>query len=180
MNVVNKLKGSSCYLVGSMDASPDGGKGWRDDITPFLESLNIKVYNPCSKPIDIGINEQTARGEIQKLKDERRFDEIRTRYKSIRTVDLRMTDKADLIIFFLDLDRLTVGSWEEAFTANRAKKPVLFVIKQGDKSLYSNWLFWTFPHEFLFESWDELKQYLVNVDSGKDTRTFNRWYFFNN
>lgn len=173
----NKLRGTICYLVGFMDASPEGGRVWREELTPFLENMGVKVFNPYKKPIDIQIDEISAREDIQKMKDEGRFDEIRPKYKTIRTVDLRMTDLASFLIFYLDLDILTVGSWEEAFTANRAKKPVLFVVKQGKKK-FSNWGFWTFPHEFVFDNFDQLKQYLEGVDSGKDTRTFNRWFHF--
>ena len=38
----NKLQGMRTYLVGAMDRVPDGGVGWRNEITPKLKSLNIQ------------------------------------------------------------------------------------------------------------------------------------------
>ena len=32
-----------------MDRVPDRGVAWRDSITPFLESLNVVVFNPLKK-----------------------------------------------------------------------------------------------------------------------------------
>ena len=39
-----KLK---AYLIGAMEAAENLGAGWREDITPFLESLGFDVLNPC-------------------------------------------------------------------------------------------------------------------------------------
>ena len=46
----NRLKTQRVYLAGAMDRVVDRGTGWRDDITPFLEKLDIIVFNPISKP----------------------------------------------------------------------------------------------------------------------------------
>jgi nucleoside 2-deoxyribosyltransferase len=35
------------YLAGSIEYSPDLGKGWRAEITPLLESLGHQVYDPA-------------------------------------------------------------------------------------------------------------------------------------
>ena len=35
------------YLAGSIEYSPDLGKGWRVEITPLLESLGHRVYDPA-------------------------------------------------------------------------------------------------------------------------------------
>ena len=35
------------YLAGSIEYSPDLGKGWRAEITPLLKSLGHDVYNPA-------------------------------------------------------------------------------------------------------------------------------------
>ena len=35
------------YLAGSIEYSPDLGKGWRVEITPLLKSLGHDVYNPA-------------------------------------------------------------------------------------------------------------------------------------
>lgn len=35
------------YLAGSIEYSPDLGKGWRAEITPLLKSLGHRVYDPA-------------------------------------------------------------------------------------------------------------------------------------
>jgi len=35
------------YLAGSIEYSPDLGKGWRSEIGPFLRSLGDEVYDPA-------------------------------------------------------------------------------------------------------------------------------------
>jgi nucleoside 2-deoxyribosyltransferase len=35
------------YLAGSIEYSPDFGKGWRAEITPLLKSLGHEVYDPA-------------------------------------------------------------------------------------------------------------------------------------
>ena len=35
------------YLAGSIEYSPDLGKGWRAEITPLLKSLGHQVYDPA-------------------------------------------------------------------------------------------------------------------------------------
>src|SRR5215831_6917232 len=35
------------YLAGSIEYSPDLGKGWRAEITPLLKSLGHVVYDPA-------------------------------------------------------------------------------------------------------------------------------------
>jgi hypothetical protein len=35
------------YTAGAIEAASDKGKGWRDELTPFLENLNMEVLDPC-------------------------------------------------------------------------------------------------------------------------------------
>jgi hypothetical protein len=37
----------SVYLAGAMENANKLGAGWRKDLTPFLESLDLTVLNPC-------------------------------------------------------------------------------------------------------------------------------------
>ena len=53
----NKLQGMRTYLVGAMDRVPDGGVGWRNK--SHLLSLNIRVIDPCDKPISLQKKAQT-------------------------------------------------------------------------------------------------------------------------
>ena len=65
---MKRLKGQRVYLAGAMDRVVDRGKGWRQDITPFLESLEAVVFNPILKPTDIGLEDNTTHDHKTKLK----------------------------------------------------------------------------------------------------------------
>lgn len=174
---MNKLRGLACYAIGPMDRAPDGGVGWREDIGKFLRKRGVKFFNPCDKPCDMANENSENREYRAQLKQEGRWDELASLMKEIRAVDLRLVDKADFMVVNLDMSLHPVGSFEEIFWANRMKRPVLIYCPQGKASI-ADWLFAVLPHEMFFDSWADLKIYLHLVDTGKETRTFNRWIFW--
>lgn len=165
------------YMVGPIDKCPNGGVQWRKDLTPWLEEKNIVVLDPNNKPfLGLPKEESTIRGEIQILKLERKFQEIKDKFGYIRTCDLRMVDKADFIIARMDSSIPTCGSYEEIFWANRMKHPVLYWQTDGLENV-PNWIIFTLPPEHIFLSLAELKDYLNRVDQGLEP-SLNRWYFY--
>lgn len=175
---MNRLAGYNSYIIGAMDRVADGGEGWRDYITPYLENLGIVVLNPCNKPIDIGLEDKQNRKEIEELKRVGDYDEVSSYdRRKIRSTDLRMVDMSQFVIVNLDLDVHPCGTYEELFWANRCKKPILVHMEQG-KVNTPNWLLWTIPHQFIFDTWDDMLSYLKRVDDGTETETYNRWMFF--
>jgi len=175
---MNRLKNQRVYLAGAMDRVHDRGSGWRDDITPFLQDLGVIVFNPIKKPTIVGQeDEQTHKHKI-KLKLEKNYDELSQLMKVIRSVDLRLVDISDFLIVNLDLDIHPCGTYEEIFWANRQKKPIIIHMVQG-KQHAPDWLFGTIPHEMIFSSWDQVKEYVIHINSWSEINSHNRWYFFN-
>ena len=175
---MNRLNNQRVYLAGAMDRVADRGVGWREDITPFLQSLNVVVFNPISKPTDVGLEDSDTHQVKTKLKQMRRYDELSAMMKTIRAVDLRLVDISDFLVVNLDLDIHPCGTYEEIFWANRQKKPIIVHMVQG-KSLTPDWLFGTIPHQMIFSSWDEIKGYLNQINTSENIETHRRWYFFN-
>jgi nucleoside 2-deoxyribosyltransferase len=165
------------YLAGAMDRVVDRGKGWRDDITPFLEHLGIIVFNPIKKPIIIGQEDEKTHKYKKVLKQQKSYDELSELMKVIRSVDLRLVDISDFMIVNLDLDVHPCGTYEEIFWANRQKKPIIVHMVQG-KQQAPDWLFGTIPHQMIFSSWLEIRDYLNYINDFCEIETFNRWYFF--
>jgi nucleoside 2-deoxyribosyltransferase len=97
--------------------------------------------------------------------------------KTIRAVDLRLVDMSDFLIVNLDINTHPCGTLEEIFWANRQKKPIIIHMEQG-KNQTPDWLFGTIPHQMFFSTWDEIKQYLVHIDTSENIDTHKRWYFF--
>lgn len=176
MGSINNLKNMRTYLVGAMDRVPDGGVGWRNKITPHLESMNISVLNPCSK-IMSGIKENDeTRWWIEYYKETEQYQKIRDIYSNIRNADLRCVDISDFLICHVDMNVHMCGSYEEIVTANRQKKPILVWCEQG-KQKAPNWLFFMLPHEHIFSTMEDLINYLNKVNESTHTDNLNRWLF---
>lgn len=173
---MNRLKNSRCYLAGAMDRVADRGKGWREDITPFLEELGVRVFNPLHKPDGFAPEDEETHTIKRALKQIGKYDELSILMRQIRTADLRLVDKSDFLIVNLNLDIHPCGTYEEVFWANRSKTPILIHIEQG-KHNTPDWLFGTIPHSMIFSQWDELKSYLNHIDKDQNIDTMKRWYF---
>ncbi len=172
----NNLKNMRTYLIGAMDRVPDGGKTWRENITPVLESLGVTVLNPCNKPIESAKENECTRSKIESYKKNGEYDKIRKEFTHIRNADLRCVDVSDFVIAHIDISIHACGSYEEIVTANRQKKPVLIWCEQG-KRYAPNWLFFMLPHEYIFDSMESLISYLQSVDRAENNQ-IERWFFF--
>lgn len=174
---MNRLKNQRAYLAGAMDRVPDRGATWRDNITPFLTNMGITVFNPITKPTNLGLEDTDTHNIKTKLKSQKRYDELSQMMKTIRAVDLRLVDMSDFLIVNLDINTHPCGTLEEIFWANRQKKPIIIHMEQG-KNQTPDWLFGTIPHQMFFSTWDEIKQYLIHIDTSENIDTHKRWYFF--
>lgn len=177
MDSINNLKNMRTYLIGAMDRVPDGGRHWRETITPYLEMMNIKILNPCNKPIESAKENEYTRSSIEHLKKTGQFEKIRSDFGHIRNADLRCVDVSDFVIAHIDTSVHACGSYEEIVTANRQKKPTLIWCQQG-KHNAPNWLFFMLPHEYIFSSMEELLLYLAIIDTTKYKDKLSRWFFF--
>ena len=174
---MHRLRGMRCYIAGSMDRVADGGKEWRDWITPKLQKFGIVTLNPCKKPIDIGVESIENREYRQQLIDNKDYDTLSKAMKIIRITDLRMVDISDFLIVNFNTEQFMCGTLEEVLWSNRMKRPVLLYCPQGIKNMY-HWMFGVLPYQHFFETWDDLFSYLSDIDSGKNTEHLKRWIFF--
>ena len=175
---MNRLKNQRCYLAGAIDRVADRGNGWRDALTPFLQSLGIIVINPLKKPTNIAQEDEYTAAHKKKLKRQAKYDELSVIMKEIRSLDLRMVDISDFMIVHLDLKSQPCGTLEEIFWANRQKKPIIIHMVQG-KEHAPDWLFGTVPHQMIYSDWNDIYGYLEHINSSENINTYNRWYFFN-
>ena len=175
--MTNRLKNTLVYQSGPMDrVSWKQATSWRDDIKPFLFSKGIGVLDPCDKACAFGVENESTKETIQKLKQQKNYKQIREIMKPICAIDLRMVDIAHFVILYIDLDVHMTGSYHEAFVAVNQKKPVLTMCKQGKENI-PNWLFGVIPHEMMFSNWEELRKYIYDVDTSENPKHYNRWRF---
>lgn len=186
---MNRLYGMRTYLVGAIDRVPDGGVQWRDDITPFLNSLGVVVYDPCKKPLlpgeDAGLETPESRIARAKAKRAGDYNKVTEEGKVIRATDLRMVDTTDFLVVNIDIDVHACGTYEEVTTANRGRHPILVHVEQG-KVNCPDWLLSMLgpkSHDTVFDTWDQMKEYLLRVndatfDELKELNKAKRWVFF--
>ena len=175
---MGRLKGSICYVPGPMDrCTREQGNEWRRDIADFLRAKEVMVINPYEKPIDIALEDEEFATRRETHMANRNYDQIRTMMQPVRRLDLRCVDKSDFQVCNLDLEHLPCGTYEEIFTGNKQKKPIIIHCPQGKHNI-PYWMFGTLPHEMFFDTWDDVKIYINGIDSGEDYRHFGRWWFF--
>lgn len=174
--MLNRLNGQRAYLAGAIDRVLDRGVGWRDSISPFLKHLNISINDPLKKSGKLGIEDSVTYSKKKIFKESKDYDGLSLLMKEVRRVDLRLVDVSDFLIVNLDLDTHPCGTYEEIFWANRQKKPIIVHVEQN-KSSAPDWLFGTMPHQMIFSTWLEVKDYLNYINNSENIETFNRWYF---
>jgi len=144
------------YLSGSIEYSPDFGKSWRAEITPFLRSLGHDVYDP-------------AADEKKNLSD----DEVRD-FRRWKTADLARFQRTVRKIIAWDLDWIekradyVVCYWDEPATrgagthgeltcAHRAGVPAYVVLGMPQERV-SGWILGCADE--VFNDFGELRAYL--------------------
>jgi len=176
---MNKLAGMRCYLCGPIDCAPDFGIGWRRDISDFLKSMKISILDPTDKPINGYMDEKEELVHIrEQYKKNGQLEYVTRLVKRIRAIDLRLVDLADFLIIHLDTTIFSCGTMEELFWGNRMKKPCLTHIEQGRINT-PDWLLGTLPLEHFFDTWQDLKIYLTNINNNSKIDTTRRWCFLN-
>ena len=163
---MNRLKNHITYFVGPIDQSKDGGRGWRKEMSPWLQSKNIGVLDPTDKPIESIDEGPNFVKYIQSKKDKGEYDTVRALMKPIVSVDLHMIDICNFVVAFIDNSIHLCGTYSELTYAAIEKKPTIIVCKQG-KAGIPNWIYGLgFDHNEFFGSFEEAKDYIEDIDSG--------------
>lgn len=163
------LAGRTAYLSGPIEH--DIAEDWRTPVKKVLtERFNINVFDPSMD------EKQNKVPLLKKLREEERWDELAEIAHEFVMADLGVVDRADFLIACLPHKTPVFGTVHEIIAAStQAKKPTLLVCPQGKKG-FSSWAFGIIRKEFLFGSWNELYNYLQEVDDGKH-KDHRRWYF---
>ncbi len=174
---MNRLKNMRCYLCGAIDRVADDGITWRRNIRRELGDLGVLWLDPTDKPTMTALENSETRRQRHIAKENGDYESVTAEMKIVRSIDLRLTDIADILIVDLDMEIHACGTYNEIFLADSQKKPVLIHNVQGVSSV-PDWLFGTLPYQHFFGSWVDLIKYIREVDSGVEVETFDRWKFF--
>lgn len=188
---MNRLRQQIFYLAGPMDRVEGRGVEWREMMQDFIwDELQGGVFNPCDKPIDWGVEDETVRkwrhdsldramaldAMGHKFEADTIYDAVKEHMKAIVASDLRLVDQSGAIIMYVDTDVHMCGSYGEQTWACIQHKPIIINCKQG-KANVPDWLLGICCHEMIFCGWDNVKDYLRQVAFDDIVEHHRRWRF---
>jgi hypothetical protein len=147
------------YLSGSIEYSPDLGKGWRAEITPFLLALGHEVYDPAADEKKNLSDDEVLQFRTWKTSDLARFQAT---VRKIIAWDLDWIEShSDYVVCYWDAAAARgAGTQGELTFAHRAGIPVYLVLGMP-VSCVSGWILGCATR--VFESFIELQAYLARA-----------------
>jgi nucleoside 2-deoxyribosyltransferase len=144
------------YLAGSIEYSPDLGKGWRAQITPALKALGHEVYNPAEDELKNLTESEAREFRSWKKNDLRRF---RQTVQKIIAYDLDLIEhRCDAIICLWDqYAGRGAGTQGELTFAHRLGIPVYLICGLPVEQI-SGWLLGCATE--VFTSFEEFQEFL--------------------
>lgn len=126
------------YLAGSIEYSPDLGKGWRAEITPLLQSLGHEVYDPALDELKNLTADEVAQFRSWKSSD---LDRFRQTIRKIIAYDLDLIEhRCDALVCFWDqYAGRGAGTQGELTFAHRLGMPIYMICDVPVEQI-SGWL----------------------------------------
>lgn len=163
------LNGKRSYIAGPIEFDASG-VNWRTEPKNVLRNhFQIDLIDPFEDP------KQQWTEQIAKAKKDQDLDTIVKISKAFVRKDLNLVDRSDFIIAYVPPIR-TVGTIHEIINSNNAKKPTLLVTGTGNITDVPVWFFGFISTEFMFGTWDDLYNYLDEVNDGKHQDN-DRWAY---
>ena len=106
------------------------------------------------------------------------FNAVAERMKKVRSYDLNLVDRSDFIIAHIVPSIASWGSAEELVTATRMKKPV-FISVEGGKRKTPLWIMGQLPHEYIYDSVEDIIDIIKKIDAGEQSIDDDRWRLLN-
>ena len=133
-------KNLTCYLVGPIQDTSDGGVEWRKRITPKLEELGIEVINPT-------ISESEKYGSMDKAHEVFQghiasgnwdlFDKV---FDEIIRMDMEAVKKSDFLIVLFDPTTKMGGTICEIWEAVEHCKTPIYTVCYSPKKDFNVWM----------------------------------------
>jgi len=144
------------YLAGSIEYSPDLGKGWRAEITPLLESLGHQVYDPALDEMKNLTETEVTQFRAWKTSDLDRFQQT---IRKIITYDLDLIEhQCDAIVCYWDqYAGRGAGTQGELTFAHRLGMPVYMICDVPVEQI-SGWLLGCATE--VFSSFEEFNEFM--------------------
>ena len=167
---MNNLEGVSVYLSSAIDREKNDGVIWRREFAKKCKKakLPLKIFDPTNKPKHLGSEIGDEKLRIQRLMQQRKWEQAKSEIKVFRRYDLRMVDHCHLFIIYIDLNVFYCGSWDEFNVAEREGKPIFVIMAPGfSKYDIPSWAVASVNEDETFESVDECIDHLKLINEGK-------------
>lgn len=160
------LEGKRAYLSGPIEFG--SGPNWRMEPSKILiEQFKVDLFDPFDDP------KQQNAPKLIEAREQCNFDEMARIADSFVRKDLSVVDSSDFLVACLPRGVPTTGTVHEIIVKANSKKPVLLVCLEGKQ--YIPFWYWAFiPHSQMFGRWEDLWQYLKEVDAGLHADNY-RW-----
>jgi len=144
------------YLAGAIEYSPDFGRGWRREITPFLrDELGHAVYDPAEDERKSLTEEEQKCLRSWKQTD---FERFQTAVRKIIAWDLEIVGRSDYIVCYLDEYAMKGGGTSAELTLAHRRNVPVYVVTPLAISHISGWILGCCTR--IFGTFDELRSYL--------------------
>lgn len=161
------LRDKKLYLSGPIE-NDNLSINWRIEPKRVLSKrFGLNVFDPFADPKQQWVPWlHTYRANLD-------YEGMREVAKKFVRKDLALVDRSDMLIAYLPEGVRTTGTIHEIINSHNAKKPTLLVCPQG-KVHIPTWFFGFIPLECMFDSWEDLYNFLQEVEDGKHHDN-NRW-----
>jgi hypothetical protein len=149
------------YLAGSIEYSPDRGKGWRAEIAPALKALGHEIYDPAEDEMKNLTEAEAHEFRTWKQSDLQRF---RRTIQKIIAYDLDLIEhRADAIVCYWDQHAgRGAGTQGELTFAHRMGIPVYLICGMPVEQI-SGWLLGCATE--VFAGFDDFQEFAVKLSS---------------
>jgi hypothetical protein len=146
------------YLAGSIEHSPDGGRDWRRQLTPFLEGvLGHSVYDPAEDEKKDLTEEELRHFRSWKVADPQRFRSV---IRKIIDYDLAILNSTDYVICYWDSYASLGGGTQGELTFARYRRIPVYLVRAVALERISGWIIGCADE--VFSDFDELESHLLD------------------
>lgn len=165
----NKKRGilwkTKVYLGGNLENCSDV-HDWRKQVSKELSKMGIISLDPTEPLFLNQVHETDADRERLKVqREEEKFDELYDYMRQIVRKDARCIDLVDWTIFCLEVEKPTFGTIHEMVLSLQQRKPILLLLKNRKKMPL--WFSGLIPKKYLFETIEELIEYVKGINEQK-------------
>ncbi len=155
------------YLAGAIEASPDGGRAWREALTPFLKDhFSAEVFDPVINETDLLTPAEKENFRQWKHTDINQFN--RAIHKIIdRDLD-QLIHQTDLVICLWDKHVLGGGGTHGELTVSYEHNIPVYLVLDMPRAEVSSWILGCATE--VFHGFSELREFMLKRKPSKGLR----------